>query len=308
MKKVIWCLVIAISISYLNISYVSASDIDKGNPSAIYSIESIVLSNGSKIDLDTNATLLFLNGTLIADYEIIIRNNRSLVPLRLISQELGASVDWDGSKREVEITKHQTKIVLTIDNDIAFVNGVETVLDYPAILYKDLTYVPLRFVAENLDALVQYSSRLSPEFTYYYDTQMPVSPASTIIRDFANIIIDEKYDFSNSITMKEARKKTQEVCLEGLDNFIKSLRKNLANSNENQDRFSDDYERIKTEINRMLYIGEVSRFYKYTIGPYDIMFDRINEKIFFVIYSSGIIVKEVDINDAGLFMPIFIVG
>jgi hypothetical protein len=308
MKKVIWCLAIAMSIFCFNISYVNASDLEKGNPTATYTFESIILSNGNKIDMDANATLLFLNGTLISDYEIIIRNDRSLVPLRLISQELGASVDWDGSKREVKITKYQTEIILMIDNDIALVNGIEIALDYPAILYKDLTYVPLRFVAENLDALVQYSSRLSPEFTYYYDTQMPVSPANIIIRDYANIIIDEKYDFSDSVTMEEAMKKTQEVCLEGLDNFIQSLRANLADSNENPDRFNGEYESIKREINRMLYIGEVSRFYKYTIGPYDIMFDRINERIFFVIYSSGIIVQEADINDAGLFMPIFIVG
>ncbi len=58
----------------------------------------------------------------------------------------------------------------------------------------------------------------------------------------------------------------------------------------------------------MMYIGEVSRFYKFTIGPYDILFDRINHKIFFVIYSSSTTVKEVKINDSGLYLPIFIVG
>ncbi len=253
-------------------------------------------------------TLLFLNGTLINDYEIIIRNDRALVPVRLIAQELGASVDWNGSNKVVTITKSQKEIVLTINNNVAFVNGIEFDLDYPAIIYQDLTYVPLRFVAENLDAMVHYSPGISPEFTYYYETQMPVSPADTIVRSFANIIIDEKYDFSDSRTKEEALKKTQAICLAGLENFSKSMRENLANSNGNPNQLDGDFKGIEKEIDRMMYIGEVSRFYKFTIGPYDILFDRMNDNIFFVIYSSGTTIKEVNINDPGLYLPAFIVG
>lgn len=309
MKKAVSCLIMIMLILSTSISLVNASDIEKGNPTARYSHDGIILSNGNEIDLNEYATLLFLNGTLITNYEIIIRNDRALVPVRLIAQELSASVDWNGSNRVVTITKSQKEIILAIDSNVAFVNGIEIDLDYPAIIYQGLTYVPLRFVAENLDATVHYSPReLSSEFTYYYDTQMPVSPAGTIVRDFANIIIDEKYDFSDSITKEEAMKKTQQICLEGLENFSKSLRENLVKSNENPNQLDDDFKGIKKEIGRMMYIGEVSRFYKFTIGPYDILFDRINHKIFFVIYSSGTIVKEVNINDPGLYLPIFIVG
>lgn len=308
MKKAVSCLIMAILLLCTNISPVDASDIEKGNPTAIYSPDGIFLSNGNRVDLNEYATLLFLNGTLITDYEIIIRNGRTLVPVGLFTQELGASVDWNGSRRVVTIVKSQKEIALAIDSNVAYVNGVAFDLDYPAIINNDLMYVPLRFVAENLDATVHYSPCLSPEFTYYYETQMPISPGDTIIRDFANIIIDEKYDFSDFITEEAALKKTQDICLEGLENFSKSIRENLLNSNENPNRLDDEIEGIKKEIDRMMYIGEVSRFYKFTIGPYDILFDRINEKIFFVIYSSGTIVKEVNINDTGLYFPIFIVG
>ncbi len=308
MKKSVSCLIMAMLILCSNIGAVQASAIEKGNPAALYSSDRIILSNGAEVDLQENTTLLFLNGTPVTNYEIIIRNDRALVPVRLIAQELGAAVDWDGTNRAVTIKKTQKEIVLTIDSNAAFVNEAEIDLGYPAIIYKDLTYVPLRFVAENLDASVDYSSQLSPEFTYYYDTQMPVSPANTIIRDFANIIIDEKYDFSHSATAEEAMKKTQAVCLEGLENFSKSLRQNLENAKENPDRFDSELAGIKKEIDRMLYIGEVSRFYKFTIGPYDILYDKINNKIFFIIYSSGTTVKEVDVNDTSLYFPIFIVG
>jgi hypothetical protein len=306
MKKAV--LLLIMSVILLNTVGVNASEIKTGSPAAIYDFERIILSNGDEVDYNENATLLFLNGSLITDYEIIFRNDRALAPVNLIAQELGATVDWDGIGRVVTISKSQNEIVLTIDSSSAIVNGLESALDYPAIIYKDSAYVPLRFIAENLGAAVDYSLPLSPEFTYYFDTLMPVSPALTIVRDFANIIIDEEYNFSNSLTPEEVMKKTQELCLEGLENFSESMRKNLKNLNEEPDRFESDFNGIKTEINRMLYIGEVSRFYKYTIGPYDILYDRINGKTFFVIYSSGTIIKEVDVNDPGLYSPVFIVG
>ena len=307
MKKVVACLIMTILILSINVSLVNASYVEKGNPTATYA-DRIILPNGNEVDLNEYSTLLFLNGTIITDYEIIIRSDKALVPVRLIAQELGASVDWNGSNRLVNITKSQNEIVLTIDSNVASVNGIEIDLDYPAIIYKDLTYVPLRFVAENLDATVHYSPRISPEFTYYYDTQIPVSHVDTIVRNFANVIIDEKYDFRDSITSEVAMKKTQEICLKGLENFSKTLRENLVNLNENPNQLDDDFKSIQKEIDRMMYIGEVSRFYKFTIGPYDILFDRINHKIFFVIYSSSTTVKEVKINDSGLYLPIFIVG
>ncbi|WP_026476237.1 stalk domain-containing protein [Alkaliphilus transvaalensis] len=308
MKKTFSCLLMTILIFCANSNIINASDIEKGNPSAIYLSDRIILSNNDEVELKEHAALLFLNGTLITDYEIIIRNDRTLVPVRLIAQELGASVDWSESNKVITITKSQKEIALAINSNIAFVNGIDYELDYPAIIYKDLTYVPLRFASENLEATVHYSPCLSNENTFYYDTKMPVSPADTIIRNFTNIIIDEKYNSSDLITKEEAMKITKEICLKGLENFSNSMRENLVSLNENPNRLDNEFKAIKKEIDRMMYIGEVSRFYKFTIGPYDILFDRINGKIFFVIYSSDTTVKEVNINDPGLYLPIFIVG
>lgn len=298
----------AIILIFSSIFIVYASNTEKGNPAANYYPEKIVLSNGNEVELTGNTTLLFLNGTIITDYEVIIRNDRALVPLRLIAQEFGASVDWDGSKRKVTILQPRSEIILTIDDDIALINGIETALDYPVIIYRDLTYVPLRFIAVNFNASIEYSSQMSPEYTYYYDTLRSVSPANTIVRDFANIIIDEKYDFSNSPTVEEAMAKTKKLCNEGLKNFIESMRERLINSNGDPNGLNSDFEIIKREIDRMLYIDEVSRFYKFTMSPYDILYDRLNGRVFFIIYSSGTIIKEVDVHDPGLYLLIFIVG
>ena len=52
--------------------------------------ESFAWRNGEKIDLDTTT---------------IIMNNRVMIPLRFVSECLGAYVYWNGAKREVFITK-----------------------------------------------------------------------------------------------------------------------------------------------------------------------------------------------------------
>ncbi|HHX62361.1 MAG TPA: hypothetical protein GX707_16865 [Epulopiscium sp.] len=289
-------------------SIAHAKAIEKGNPVAYYDYDRIILSDDTVIDIDTSYIALFINGTLVPDYEVIIRESRALVPIRLISQELGSKVDWDGKIQKVTVEKGANKISITINNKKAVINGKELLLDCPAVIYKDLTYVPLRFIVENLDGLVVYAKRLDPDYTYYYDTQMPVSPADTIIREFPNIMIDEKESLEVKISQDQAMEEVKRMCTIGLENFKRSLKQNLIESDEEADRFDDVFISIEKEISRMIYLGEVSRYHKFTIGAYDILFDKYNQNMLFVMYSSGIIVKAFDPNDPALFVPIFIVG
>ena len=302
----IFLLVGIILLAKPNMTYGSA--IEKGNPVAHYDHDRIILSDDRIIDIDTGYTALFINGTLVPDYEVIIRESRALVPIRLVSQELGCKVNWDEKAQKVAIEKGDKKISITIMDKKAFINGKEVLLDCPPVIYKDLTYVPLRFIAENLDGTVAYAKKMSPDYTYYYDTQMPVSPADTIIREYPNIMIDEKNILEERISQERAVAEVQRMCTIGFENFKRSLRHNLIESGESPDRFDNEFASIEKEINRMIYLGEVSRYHKFTIGPYDILFDKYNQNIFFVMYASGINVKAFDPNDPGIFIPVFIVG
>ena len=100
-------------------------------------------------------------------------------------------------------------------------------------------------------------------------------------------------------------KLVKEKCLEGLKNFAKTLKEKVK---DEPNRFDDDIKLIEKDINRMIYIGEVSKFYRYTIGPYDILYDRTDGKIYFQIYSAESTIKEMDVNDPDLYMSIFIIG
>lgn len=91
-----------------------------------------------------------------------IVNDRTMLPARFVSESLGAKVDWDEEKQLVTIVgvnekNEEVTILITIDSDIALVNGKEVKLDSPAFIENDRTYTPLRFISENLGAKVDWN-------------------------------------------------------------------------------------------------------------------------------------------------------
>lgn len=81
--------------------------------------------------------------------EPIMENDRTLVPMRGIFEELGAIVTWDNDTNTATAVKDNTEIKITVDSDIMLKNGEAIKLDAPARLVDDAyTYVPLRAVSE----------------------------------------------------------------------------------------------------------------------------------------------------------------
>jgi len=95
-----------------------------------------------------------LNGASIPnDVPPTIIDGRTVVPVRAVTEALGANVDWDGATRSVTITRGANIIVMTIDSNSATVDTRATTLDVAPILINDTTMLPIRFIAEsfNLD-------------------------------------------------------------------------------------------------------------------------------------------------------------
>ena len=92
------------------------------------------------------------------DVAPVIRNDRVMLPLRFVLESLGAEVIWKSeSPDEVKITKDGTEILIYIGKNEAYVNGEKVMLDSPAFLENDRTYIPIRFVAESLDCDVMWN-------------------------------------------------------------------------------------------------------------------------------------------------------
>lgn len=86
-------------------------------------------------------------------------NGRTMVPLRAISESMGAKVNYDAKNQQVTIINGNVNVNLPINSKQAIVNGKRVNLDQPAASIKGRTMVPLRFVSENLGAKVNYDSQ-----------------------------------------------------------------------------------------------------------------------------------------------------
>jgi N-acetylmuramoyl-L-alanine amidase len=75
-------------------------------------------------------------------------NNRTIVPIRFISEELGCEVDWNQGEKKATISRQDTTVEIYIDKHTALVNGKEVTLDTTAVLKEGRTMVPVRFLAE----------------------------------------------------------------------------------------------------------------------------------------------------------------
>ena len=218
-----------------------------------------------------NETILFINGEIIPEAEVVIDGGKAMLPLRLIAEKLGYELGWNGAEKKVTLKKDDKSI------------DVSTTKNEMSKLIKNTTYVTCDFVEKNLAESAIVTERLGEDFKKFYETQMPITQDKTIERSLRNVIIDEKHEYKDNISSDDAMKLVKEKCLEGLKNFAKTLKEKTK---EDPNRFDDDIKLIEKDINRMIYIGEVSKFYRYTIGPYDVLYDRTDGKIYFQIYQD----------------------
>ncbi|MGI5949532.1 copper amine oxidase N-terminal domain-containing protein [Peptoniphilus sp.] len=99
------------------------------------------------------------NGKVVkTDVDPFISEDRTFVPIRFVAETLGKKVEWNNEKRIVTITDDAKTIKLTIGNKKALVNDKEVQIDVAPLIKKDRTFVPIRFVAENFDAKIDWDN------------------------------------------------------------------------------------------------------------------------------------------------------
>lgn len=115
--------------------------------------ENIVFKNIAGITVRVGGEVLFF------DVLPRVENGRTLVPMRLIFEALGADVVWDEKTMGVLAKKEDVSVSLTVGSDVIYINGEEARMDARPVLEEGRVLVPLRFVAEALDAKVSWNGR-----------------------------------------------------------------------------------------------------------------------------------------------------
>ncbi|MBZ4666996.1 MAG: glycoside hydrolase family 18 [Defluviitaleaceae bacterium] len=98
------------------------------------------------------------NRYIESDTPPVIENGRVLVPIRLISEFLGASVHWDNIDKIAIITKDNKSIYLQANLPQAFINGKMYFLDTPPKVINGRLMVPIRFISESFNLPVNWDN------------------------------------------------------------------------------------------------------------------------------------------------------
>ena len=103
---------------------------------------------------DSYVTVLLDGEELAFDVPAQLIDGSSMVPMRKIFESFGAEVLWDGETQGILAIKDDVVIFMQIDNVVMSVNGEEITLAVPPQLVDGSTLVPVRVIAESLDAEV----------------------------------------------------------------------------------------------------------------------------------------------------------
>ena len=85
--------------------------------------------------------------------------DRVLVPIRFVSEALGAFVDWENETRTAVIKQGNDEIRYTVYQPMAYLNGEMMVMDTYGILKDERTLVPIRFISELLGCTVVWDEK-----------------------------------------------------------------------------------------------------------------------------------------------------
>lgn len=168
MKK-IFSLVVVISVIFSLFcysAYASKGGNGKGNapsPKAKTEYKSIETQKKTQDSVTTQAKtgsktvrVMVKGQELKMDVPPVFKYGKTLIPVRAITNALGAQIQLDRETNTVTITKDDITIVLTMGSTVATVNGKEVQLGAPADVINNRTFVPIRFIAETLKQKVDW--------------------------------------------------------------------------------------------------------------------------------------------------------
>lgn len=110
----------------------------------------------------TNAQI-FLDGeplSLASDINVANHKGTVMIPIRIVSENLGFKVKWDKAEQSVTVENNEKLVKMKLGQHEAAINDSVVELALPPMLDKQTTLVPLRFVSEQMGLNVKWDNQL----------------------------------------------------------------------------------------------------------------------------------------------------
>ena len=112
---------------------------------------------------EDNITVMLDDNLVTFDVPPQMINDRTMVPMRAIFEELGYNVYWDEYTQKITAENNNESIVMLVGQNTFYRNESEHVTDVPPTIVDGRTLIPLRALGESLDYDVywdQYHSKV----------------------------------------------------------------------------------------------------------------------------------------------------
>lgn len=136
----------------------------------------MLLSTANVVKADSDIRVVINNQELYTEDKPVIVDGRTLLPLRALCEAMGCEVVWVAATSTANIKNDTTIISMQIGNTnitrVKRTNMEQKLLttDVPPMLINEKTYIPVRALAESLDAVVGWDSTTNTVMIVYDTT------------------------------------------------------------------------------------------------------------------------------------------
>ena len=119
----------------------------------------LLLSSLAVFAVDDNTVMnVYVNGKAViwTDAKPFIADGRTLIPLKAVAENLGAEVSWNNESSTAKVILGQKVVELPVGKAYGYVNGEKVEIDTRTVVINGRTFIPLKFVSENLGFEITY--------------------------------------------------------------------------------------------------------------------------------------------------------
>ncbi|WP_156337145.1 copper amine oxidase N-terminal domain-containing protein [Paenibacillus dakarensis] len=137
-----------------------------------------------------------VNGAAVhSDVLPFLHNGRVMVPLRIVSEAMGAKVTWNASRKTAVVVRGEHQFELSANEVKAVRNGNPVKLDTAPVMREGRLFIPLRFSAEGLGGTVRWNQALK-EAKIYPDLTPEIAKQEVgeLAEEAIHALFDQNFD------------------------------------------------------------------------------------------------------------------
>ncbi|MBQ7266379.1 MAG: copper amine oxidase N-terminal domain-containing protein [Firmicutes bacterium] len=201
----------------------------------------------------------------------VIKDGRTLIPVRGVFEDLGFIVDWDSSTSTATIYDSNHEVSISKNNSYFLADGNEYSLDVPAQIIDGSIYIPLRAVGEAVGADVSWISDAKQahirygEHDIYVVCSNPEQPSS-VNNTTSATTENVTYFYGDSSKVKDIDTKYYNDAVGVLNMFFNNY--NVENCIENKAKYINDSTRDALETYAQYYSNKAKNSFDFDRKDY----------------------------------------